>query len=332
MEIGVLGTDFRQTPIAMREQLCMDPELRDRQLQNLRKQAGFSECVFLTTCNRVELYVAAPDIQSCLKRLKTVWVGDTSDVGVHAYYHDVAIEHLFSVTSGLKSMVLGESEILGQVKQAYQQAANAQLTGPYLNKLFQSSIALGKRVREETGIAQGVYSISSIAVDQFRDNNLEFFGEAVLVIGAGTMARRAVKKMVAIGHSFVTLTNRTESTGEVLAAELGVAYVPWESAFTNINHYPNVLVAVGAKTPVIIPDMITRTSMMIIDLGMPRNVHSDVDQRPGVSVTLVDDLTTIANRNVSARKQAYGDVEMHMQEQRLEYQRWVAYRQAAIAV
>ena len=331
MEIGVLGTDFRQTPIAMREQLCMDPEMRDHELCQWRDQVGFSECVLLATCNRIELYVAAPDIQACLKRLKTAWVGD-GDVSMHAYYHDVAIDHLFAVASGLKSMVLGESEILGQVKQAYQHAVDAQLTGPYLNKLFQSSIALGKRVREETGIANGVYSISSIAVDQLRQHNLEFFGQSVLVIGAGTMARRAVKKMVAIGHPAVTLTNRTAATGRALATDLGVAYTPWDAALSALDTYPNILIAVGAKQPVIVPAMITQTPRTIIDLGMPRNVHPDVDQQAGVSVTLVDDLMEIANRNVAARKQAYGDVEVHMHEQRLEYQRWAAYRQTAAVV
>ena len=209
---------------------------------------------------------------------------------------------------------------------------DAQLTGPYLNKLFQASIALGKRVREETGIANGVYSISSIAVDQLRQHNLEFFGQSVLVIGAGTMARRAVKKMVAIGHPAVTLTNRTDTTGQVLASDLGVAYLPWDAALSALDAYPNILVAVGAKQPVIVPAMITQTPLTIIDLGMPRNVHPDVDQQAGVSVTLVDDLMDIANRNVAARKQAYGDVEKHMQEQRLDYQRWEAYRHTAAVV
>ena len=322
MQLGIIGTSFKESSIETREQL----RYSKKTLADILETTACTEYVLLSTCNRIELYIVAPvaDIRPILAYINTHW----HNHALTRLTQSDCVQHLFAVASGLDSMVIGESEILGQVKQAYETAVAQQTTGPYLNKLFQASIAIGKKVRDQTGIATGVYSVSSIAVNQLRQDNLEFFGQNILIIGAGIMARRALKKLVAIGHTKVYITNRTAKTGQALAAEGGVQFVPFESALATLASYQAIILATAAQRPIVTPDILPKDhKLTLVDLGMPRNVDPQSAKYDAITLIIVDDLLDIANHNVAVRYQAYDMAKALLYKQEQAYWDWVSYRQ-----
>lgn len=331
MTLGVIGTDFRNSSIQFRELIYFDAEMTAQFLAEVRNSGFIDECVVLSTCNRVEIYFVAQEYRRALD-----WIiahlaelhGLDSDLlakGLTARQDDDMVHHLFRVVSGLESMVLGENEILGQIKAAYQVATEHQITGPYLNKLFQKCVGLGKRVREETGVSKGAYSVSSIAVDQIRQNCPEFFGQRLLIVGAGTMAIRALKKLDALGHPDLTITNRTKRSADRLAEQFGIASVALDETLVDVSTYDILLVATGAKSYILDAVHFSK-STYVVDLGMPRNVDPAVEALDHVTLVPVDGLLAIANRNLETRQRAYEPILHIIAEEQSDFVRWMSFR------
>ena len=339
MTIGVIGTDFRNSSLQFRELIYFDTDSKKQFLSDAKHASVIDECVVLSTCNRVEVYFRSSNLDEAMawiyRRLAANNQLDESLLksGLSFYADDDAIHHLFRVVSGLESMVLGEDEILGQVKIAYQLAVDFGQTGAYLNKLFQKSIRLGKRVREETAVSKGAYSVSSIAVDQIRLDCPEFFGQRILIVGTGTMAVRALKKLHVLGHNDITLTNRTRSSAERFIDQFDVSVISFELALHSLSDYDIVLMATGSKDPLCDQTHFPGTKpIYVVDLGMPRNVDPAVDSLDHVTIIPVDGLLEIANRNIDARRQAYEPIMGIINEESDDYLRWVRYRQESCVI
>ena len=219
------------------------------------------------------------------------------------YGEKQTIVHLFEVASGVQSMVVGENEILGQVKEAYDIAFSKHKTGPVLNKAFQSAIATGKRARAETAISRGAYSVSSIAIDAIRKTLLDYFEMTILIIGMGTMGTRCLKKLDALAHPNISIANRTYETADKLTNDHSVSVERYDDVFENLSQYNIIISCVSVKDKIIIPTHFNNTAKtkLIIDLGLPEMLTLILKIK-NIQIINVDGLKEIATKNVGRRK------------------------------
>lgn len=328
MNIGLIGTSHARTPVKTMEALYFNSENQDQLFMDCQN-SPLKGLVMLMTCNRVEWYFEAENLDAgfdwlitYISTLKELPRDNVQDL-LFRRPESEAIIHLFQVTCGLKSMVIGENEILTQVKQAYESSVTKKTTTKVLNKLFQSAIATGKRVRSETEISQGAYSISSIAIEAIRETRLDYFGLSILIIGTGVMGQRALKKLCAISHPDITLVNRTDTKAQVLAEEEHVAYIPFETLSSRIRDFDIVICTTNTKKPIIGPDLVrSEQEQLLVDLGVPRNIDPQVLELPHISVLTVDSLKDVANRNIKRRQSELEAVTHIISEDMLKLDHW----------
>src|ERR1700757_4359383 len=230
--LAVIGLNFRTSPVAVRERFWISPARRGEALVQLVRSEGIEEVIVLATCNRTEFIVWASDVptaaNSILRFLTQEYQLKLCDWS-HFYrlMDDVALTHIFRVTSSLDSMVLGEPEITGQVKEAWAQAQQAGTTGRFLDAIMQKALTVSKRVRTETAVGSSAVSVPYASVQLSREVLGDLGGRELLLIGAGKMSERAAHYLMKAGASRVKVMNRTASRGEELAAQLGATPVPW---------------------------------------------------------------------------------------------------------
>jgi glutamyl-tRNA reductase len=304
----------RAAPVRARESLA---RLRADEVLEAMRSAGCAQAVVLSTCNRFELYLwpigprlSASAVLSSLERL----AGAPLAEGMALRTGQAVVEHLFSVAAGLDSLVVGETEILGQVKNAYETALAAGMTGKRLNVLFQRALYVGKRVRRETSIAAGQTSVSSVAVQLAA----AIFGDlspcSVLVLGAGRMAEQACRHFIGRGIRELVIVNRTLERAERLAAQSGPARVrPWSDMPEALRAADVVLSSTGADRPVLTREVVARAaegrrgrSLFVIDIAMPRDVEEAVHGLDGVYVYRLEDLERIVAENLRSREGELG--------------------------
>ena len=285
MDMGQLGTSHKRASLNELESVHLNQELRD-ELCAQKQDLGIQEIVILSTCNRSEIYYISDDLDQTKTNIIN-WVADKK--GLQAFdleplyvfrKEDEAVKHLFSVASGIESMVLGENEILTQVKDGYAAYQEAGHTGPYFNKVFQMATAVGKRVRTETDISRGAYSVSSIAIEAIREIMLDYFGRKILVVGLGVMGRRALKKLMALGHPSLTIINRTDSKAETFAKEERIFSLPYSKLAESAHEYDIILTAVSSREHLLNPDHFSSDNSkteLVIDLGLPRNANPAIN-------------------------------------------------------
>lgn len=281
----------------------------------LREEIGCSEALFLTTCNRVEVYAAAEQpiptqrIVQCL--LAEGMMAADEEVGAF-YRHEAqqCVQHLFRVASGLDSMVIGETEILGQAKKAYAAARESGAAGPLLHRLFQRAFRVAKQVRTGTGITRGAVSVGSVAVDLAEQIFGDFETRKVLLIGAGEASERTARALVKRGVRDIRVANRSPERAVALAALIGgcaVAIGEWESHCREVDI---LISSTAAATP-----LVTRAKLepllhdrldcplFIIDIAVPRDVAPDVNEMEGVFLYDIDSLQSIAQQSLDLRRQ-----------------------------
>jgi glutamyl-tRNA reductase len=312
MNILLFGTSYKLTPIKDIEPVYIGKD-EIATFLNSQRWESIQEIVFLSTCNRFECYVVSDNKDEASKELFKA-LSEYKDISVQLVEALLAplasvdpVEHLFNVSSGIESMVFGENEILTQVKDAYQCSLKNNTSGPILNKVFQSAVSAGKRVRTETQISKGAYSVSSIAIEAIREDILDYFACNILIIGAGTMGVRAMKKLHALGHPSITLTNRTKEKADVLATSHDIQTVSYNDAILSLENYDIIIAATGCTTPIVHSDLIKKESSirLIVDLGVPRNVDLENDE---IKVITVGGLKDIADKNIKKRKESLGRV------------------------
>jgi glutamyl-tRNA reductase len=337
----LIGASHRTAPVELRERLDFCSRGLDRAVAALGAQPAAEEAVVLSTCNRAELYVACTDPPSTFEDLVT-FVSDFHQLPVerirpHLYSHidqDVA-RHLFRVSSGLDSLVVGEPQILGQVKMAYGVATTAQTTGALLNKLFHWAFAVGKRVRSETAVAEGAVSVSFAAVNLAKKIFGQLHGRRVLVIGTGEMGKLTATHLKAQGIAALVITSRTLAHAQELAEEVGGDAAPWDALRRSLLESDIVITATGSPTPILskaqiaasMPTSRTRP-LFIIDIAVPRDVEPNAAEIEQVFLYNIDDLQAIVRENLEKRGAEVGRAEQIVEDEVRKFAAWQRSRQA----
>jgi glutamyl-tRNA reductase len=310
-KIFVAGLSYKTAPVEVREKVAVRPSLLPCYGCRLKLNAGLDEVVVLSTCNRVEVYGATSDGQDKVEHIFQQFCADM-DVTPYVYLKEgaEAAEHLFSVTSGLDSMVIGETEIAGQIKNAYQAAQEAKLTGPLLNRLFQTALKTSKEIRTHTAIGRGATSVGSVAVElaeKIFDRDLS--KKTIMILGAGKMGEACVRHLAKRGARTVLVANRSLERAEALASEFGGRALPFEERMNALVDADIVVSSTGCPTTVLHKDEIeavlsarTNRPLILIDIAVPRDIAADVNELNNVYLYNIDHLESIVRENSKLRE------------------------------
>lgn len=317
MNLRAIGCNVESAAVELREKLAFDAAKLARALAELPARYG-AEAVVLGTCNRVELYLARPEVEAPIHSpliaefLSQMHGVPTEDIRTHLYEHadTQAVRHLFRVASGLDSVVLGESQIAGQVKEAFDAAQKVEATGPLMNALFPAALRVSKRVRTETGVAEGHVSVSSAAVDFVREVFETFTDKTVLVVGAGKMGRLTLKHLQELHPARVLVTNRSAEKAAAVAAECGGQPVPWTQFDDALVQADIVLSTTGAPEPIVprrrfdekVRHRRGNRALVVFDMAVPRDFDPRLHDGDRVMVFNVDDLTRVVDQATAERR------------------------------
>ena len=342
MRLLLVGISHRTAPVELREQLDFQTRGLDVALRTLVGQDGVHEAVVLATCNRNEVYAACDSIEPSRTGLLH-FMSDFHGVDRHLVaplaYDGVDLEaarHLFRVAAGLDSLVVGEPQILGQVKDAHAAGSQAQTIGPVLNRLFHSSFAAGKRVRTETGLGSGAVSVSYAAVSLARKIFGDLAGRHVLVVGAGEMGKLTARHMRSHGAHRVTIVSRTLTHAARTAEAIGGASAaPWERLDAVLGTADIVITATGAAKPILDRarvESVMRTRrnqpLFIIDIAMPRDVEPSTGEIEQVFLYNIDDLSATVRENLARRTSEVARAEAIVGEEVGKFGGWLRSRGA----
>lgn len=299
MPLCVVGLNHKTASLDVRERVAFAESEFPRAVAALRRLDGTAECLLLSTCNRTEVYLVTEAVSPLVEvgELLSTWRGippSTVVPWLSMQSGELAVRHAFRVAAGLESQVLGEEQILGQVRRALAAAQSAQATGPVLNRLMQSAIATGRRVRRETGISRRAASVPHAALALSRRVLRSLQGRLVLIVGAGDMALLAAKTFAAAGARVTAVANRTLGTARMVADRVGATALPLEAVGAAAGDADIVIVTIGASAPVLGADVFEtrhRTGpLLVIDLGVPRGVDPQAASLPQVALYDLDDL------------------------------------------
>ena len=344
MHIAVVGLSHRTAPVEIRERLSIAEQSMEDSLQRLRADEQVLEASILSTCNRLEIYTLLrhPEqgvnaVGSFLSEHSGLQLGELTP-HLFTYHHEEAVSHLMRVAAGLDSLVLGEGQILSQVKKMFRLGQEHRSIGPILNRLLNQAVSTGKRVRSETNLGTGAVSISSAAVElaqlkvgQARgvDDLVSLEQEQIAVVGAGRMSRLLLQHLQAKGARGVVLLNRTVQRAELMAADFPGLPVQCRP-LTDLDHCLStcslVFTSTAAEEPIITAERLAplnrRSSLMLVDIGVPRNISADVADLEGVGSYDVDDLQEVVARNQEARREIAAEAEGLLQEEGRQFLEW----------
>jgi glutamyl-tRNA reductase len=313
VSVVVIGLNHRSTPLDLLERMTIGDAALPKALHDLVSRTDVSEAVVLSTCNRTEVYAVAErfhgayqDIRDFLAEVAFLAPEDFSD-HLYVHYDAPAVAHLFGVAAGIDSAVLGESEILGQVKQAWERARDEGAAGPTLNLLFRHAIEAGKRARTDTSIGRHTTSVSQAAVAMAAHRLGGLSGRSGLVLGAGEMGEAMALGLAKAGTD-LTIANRTWDTAVALAARTGGRAVRLGDLSKAVAGVDVLLTSTGAATPLLEADELAPAlrerdgrPLLIVDIAVPRDVDPGVGQLPGVTLLDMDDLRAFAATGARAR-------------------------------
>ncbi len=304
--LWLVGLSHKTAPIAVREQVALSAEQLKAALRELRAASGVEEAMVLSTCNRVEVYVRSESSEPG----RRFFLDRAAAAEGHLYEkaHEDAARHLFRVASSLDSMVVGEQQILGQVKEAYGLASAAQSAGTFVSRLCNRAFATAKRVRTETDIGRGATSVSQVAVELVEKIFGDLKGRAVALVGAGKMGALSAKALASLGADRVLVVNRSPERARQLAEQVGGTARPWEELVPVLVEAAVAIVSTGAPSYVVTPELLhpvmkarRHRSMCFIDLAVPRNVDPRCADLPDVFAYDMDDLDRVVQGTRSAR-------------------------------
>ena len=346
MHLFLLGVSHRTAPVDLRERLDFSSRDLGAAVEAVAARPSMAESVVLSTCNRSEIYVASEDPARARDELVT-FLSDYHHVPAHAFQphlfaleNSAAVAHLFRVAAGLDSLVVGEPQILGQVKDAFQSATNKRCVGPILRHVFQWSFGVGKRVRTETALGEGAVSVSFAAVALARKIFGRLQGRRVLVVGAGEISSLTAQHLRAHGVGDIVITSRTHAHAETLAAEVGGMAVPWEGMITALGSAEIVITATGSPRPIITRAQLEAVQgrrarsnpLFIIDVAVPRDVDSAVGDIEQVFLYNIDDLQSIVEENLSRRAAEVERAESIVNDEVTRFMAWQRSRSAVPTV
>lgn len=335
MLIAVVGLNHRTAPVQVREKLAFTGNALKAGLERLKSYPVIEGCAILSTCNRTEIYAAMIEMN---EGLNAIWEFlsfssgvDISEIKNYTYCHTLydTIRHLFRVVAGLDSMMLGETQILGQVKECFQEAAEYEASNRVLNILFQLALTVGKRVRNETGIDQSAVSISYAAVELAKQHLEGLENRLVMIVGAGKMSELAARYLVANGVSGVIVSNRSLERAVSLAEQFQGKAVKFSELDQYLETADIVISCTAASHYVIRYEDVRRVmagkpdkKLFMIDIAVPRDIEPEVQNIEGVTLYDIDDLKNVIDRNIAERKKAAVKAEGIIEEELDRFMKW----------
>lgn len=344
--IGIIGISYKTSALEVREKFSLSNEEVVAFSELLNNETGISHIVVLSTCNRTEIYFsqkqydfhsASKQVYKALKQFKGI--EHKSWQSFYSYSNEDAVKHLFKVASGIDSMIIGEDQIIGQIKSAYEFCTEAGLTDAVLKRLFQKSFEAGKRVRTETKIKMGTTSISSAAVQKCASLFSDMYSKRVLLIGAGETGSLVLLNMHKNGVQKLTVSNRTAEKALKLAAHHNCVALPFEQVPNHLYLYDIVIVATGSTSPLITREMAEKSSTLrkgnlqvYVDISVPRNIEQEVEKLDAVTLFTIDDLQSVVNTSMEKRKESISTANDIIQEVTEEFFDWLASRSLSPAI
>ncbi|MEM8608181.1 MAG: glutamyl-tRNA reductase [Myxococcota bacterium] len=328
----VVGLSHRTAPVEIRERLAVPPEQLEGELRSLVSGGGFEEALLVSTCNRVELYATSENpgeaMQHARETLSARLPEDGRDDVLYSERGVAVVRHAFRVASSLDSLVVGEPQILGQVKEAYDAARGAGTAGTLLGRCFSQAFSTAKRVRNETGIAEGTVSVSSIACELAKKIFGHLEGRRTLLLGAGEMGEAAARSLRKTGTQ-LHVTNRSEERAQELAASCGGRAVPYERLTTELADADVVVASTASPKFILTPELMRGVArsrrhrpLFIIDIAVPRDVDPRVGTMDNVFVYDVDDLQQVAEENLAVRAREAAEAERIIEEEVDSFLAW----------
>ena len=341
MHLFLVGVSHRTAPVELREKLDFSSRDVGAAVEVLVTRSSAAESVVLSTCNRSEIYIASTDAEQARQEI-VAFLSEYHQLPRDAFmphlfaHRDMAAaRHLFRVAAGLDSLVIGEPQILGQVKEAFQAAAERHCTGPLLTKTFQWAFGVGKRVRTETGLGEGAVSVSFAAVALARKIFGRLEGRRVLVVGAGEISALTAQHLRSQGVEEIVITSRTAAHADALAAQVSGRTVPWAQMRRAIAGADIVLTATGSQRPIITREDVQAVTgrrrtepLFIIDVAVPRDVDPSVSEIEQVFLYNVDDLQGIVQENLERRGAEIAHAEAIVAEEVARFTVWQRSRRA----
>lgn len=335
MAIAVIGVNFKTAPVEIRERIVFHEEKLPQALKELSNILHVEETVILSTCHRSEIYVAGPNLprkdHSIIRFLQNIFNLSEEEClpFIYRYHEERAVRHIFNVASGVDSMVLGEAQILGQVKQARQLAETYGTIGRILDRLFRAAIEVGKRCRHETTLGENSGSVSHAAVLLAKRIFSTLEGRTALIIGAGEMGRLTAKSLVKEGLTDIWVTNRTISRAETLAKEFNGKAINFSDFLQHLWKVDIVISSTGAPHYILHSDVVKQAilerrnaPMFLIDLAMPRDLDPKINQIGNVYLYDLDDLEEVVTEENRERETAILQVRQFIETELIKFFSW----------
>jgi glutamyl-tRNA reductase len=336
MKIAVVGLNHKTADVELREKLAFNGPKLEEGLRKIKEIPSIRETVIISTCNRVEIYLHVQDVEKAYAAIKDFFVEffeirrDSLDTALYLHKDMAAVKHIFRVASSLDSMVVGEPQILGQLKDAFDFALEKKATGVLLNRLLKKSISVAKRVRTETRIAENAVSISFAAVELAKKIFTDLAGKSFMLLGAGEMAELAARHMMNNGVQDIIVANRTYERGCELSREFNGRAIRFEDFPAELVHTDIVICSTGASTFVLRKEHMQKVMkerkqkpVFIIDISVPRNVDPGINDMDNVYLYDVDDLQGVVDSNISERQKEAAKAEAIVEDEIETFRKWM---------
>ncbi|MBU9707763.1 glutamyl-tRNA reductase [Paenibacillus sp. AK121] len=336
MHIVVVGLNYRTAPVEVRERFTFAEQDLPKALEQLKLTKSVLEGVVVATCNRTEIYVVVDRLHMCgyfIRSFMEQWFGiprDQFTQHLYIYEDEQAIRHLFRVTCGLDSMVIGETQILGQVKNAFLQAQSQKITATWFNMLFKQAVTLGKRAHSETSIGESAVSVSYAAVELGKRIFGMFTDKKVLILGAGKMSELTVKHLYSGGAAEVIVANRTLSRAEDLASKFNGTPVTMEEGMNRLADVDIVISSTGAQGYILDRNRVEASMkrrqsrpLFMIDIAVPRDLDPAIGELQNVFLYDIDDLEGIVESNLEMRRTEAAKIEHMIEDELSEFYQWL---------
>jgi len=332
----LVGVNHKTTPVEIREKLAFTKGKIEESVNQLFNFPDIIEHTILSTCNRVEIYARANSQDSAIKSIKQ-FICDFHQLSLveledhfYSYSNKEAVEHLFRVSSSLDSMILGEAQILGQVKEAYSLARDLRSTGLVLNQLFEKAFSIAKKVREETGIAERSVSISSAAVELAQKIFDDLENHTLMLVGTGEMAELAAKHLISYGVKTVYVTSRTYDRAVNLARTLNGSALDFEAFKNELHRADIVITSTSAPNFIIKKEMVEKAiherknkPIFFIDIAVPRDIEPDVNDLENIYLYDIDDLHVVVSANMKEREKEADNAMNFISQEVTKFNNWV---------
>jgi len=341
----VLGISYKTAPIEVRELFSFSQENLESGVRQLKGKDHIEECAILSTCNRVEIYAVSENVESCLESIKTFlseFHGIPEETfSPHIYYSigHMAARHLFNVASSIDSMVVGEPQVLGQVKGAYKMAASQGTTGVILNRLFHTSFFAAKRIRTETGIGSHAVSISYVAVELAKRIFDDLSTRSVMLIGAGEMAEIAAQHLIRAGINDLLIASRKFRNAVELSEKLNGRAIRFDEVFYHLKDVDIVITATGSQDFIIKPNhakealkLRNNEPMFLIDIAVPRDIDPRIEDISDIYLYDIDDLKNVSDENIKTRKESLHKAQEIILEVEKSFESWLNGLKAVPAI